>query len=81
MTKQEEMQSKVEKVLVNLRPYLQRDGGDIEFVRFEEESSVVELRFLGNCKNCPLNMMTFRGGIERHLIYHIPEIRRIEKVN
>lgn len=63
-----------------MRPYLQEDEGDIEFVRFENETSVLEVRFLGNCKTCPLSVMTLRAGIERYLLARIPEIRRVESV-
>jgi len=74
------LQEKVEAELEKLRPYLQKDGGDIEYVRFEERTATLELRLLGECQGCPLSSMTFRGGIERHIIHFIPEIRRIEQV-
>jgi Fe-S cluster biogenesis protein NfuA len=70
----------VNRVLAKLRPYLEEDGGDVEFVRFEEETRVLELRLLGNCRGCPLSLMTLRGGIERHILHEIPEIRRVEPV-
>ncbi|MCL5992234.1 MAG: NifU family protein [Bacteroidetes bacterium] len=66
--------------LQTLRPYLQEDEGDIEFVKYEDETSVLEVRFLGNCKTCPLSVMTLRAGIERYLLSRIPEIRRVESV-
>ncbi len=67
--------------LNSIRKYLQIDGGDVEFVRFEEETSTAEIKLTGNCSNCPLNMMTLRAGIEKVLIRDVPEIRRVEKVN
>jgi len=75
-----EIREQIEIVLEKIRPHLRQDGGDIEFVRWEAESSVAEFRFLGNCAICPLKMMTLRAGIERRLIHHIPQIRRIEAV-
>ena len=72
--------SRAEAVLVKLRPFLEVDAGGIEFVRFEEETNVAEVRFTGNCKNCPMMLMTLRAGIERFLIKEIPEIRRVEAV-
>jgi Fe-S cluster biogenesis protein NfuA len=75
-----EIESEVERVLVKLRPYLNEDGGDVHFVRFEEETRVLELRLSGNCRGCPLSLMTLRGGIERHILNEIPEIRRVEPV-
>lgn len=71
---------KVNKVLEKIRPYLAEDGGNVEFVRFEEPTGVVELRLLGSCRNCPMSIMTLRAGIERFLLSSIPEIRRVEAV-
>lgn len=76
----ENIQERAEEVLLKIRPYLQEDGGDIEFVRFEEKTSTLVLRFLGNCIECPLSMMTLRGGIERFILKDIPEVRRVEKI-
>jgi Fe-S cluster biogenesis protein NfuA len=66
--------------LQEVRQYLQEDGGDVEFVRFEAETRVAEIRLLGACKTCPMFMMTLRGGIERFLIAAVKEIRRVESV-
>lgn len=76
-----DLKDKVNIELEKLRPHLQVDGGDIEYVRFEERTATLELRLLGECAICPLSSMTFRGAIERHIIHYLPEIRRIEQVN
>lgn len=75
-----EIERKVNLALDGIRGYLQQDGGDVEFVRFDESSSVVEIRMLGNCHGCPLELMTMRGGIERHILAAAPEVRRVESV-
>ncbi|GIV53718.1 MAG: NifU family protein [Candidatus Kapaibacterium sp.] len=62
------------------RPYLQRDGGDVELVRFEVETATVEVRFVGACVQCPLVQMTLRAGIERLVQLRVPAVRRIELV-
>ncbi|MBL7997276.1 MAG: NifU family protein [Candidatus Kapabacteria bacterium] len=62
------------------RPYLQEDGGDAEFVRFEEDTRTAVIRFLGACSTCPMSIMTLRAGIERILLHHVPQIRRVEQV-
>lgn len=80
MSNFDDIQSRAELVLEKLRPYLEQDGGGVEFVHYEEDTKVAEVRFTGNCKNCPLFLMTLRGGIERLLIKDIPEIRRVEAV-
>jgi len=71
---------KVEKALMNIRPYLQADGGDVELVKVTEEG-IVEVRLTGACNGCPMSQMTLRAGVERALIREIPGIRRVEAVN
>ncbi|MFZ9759989.1 MAG: NifU family protein [Candidatus Kapaibacteriota bacterium] len=70
----------IESILIQIRPSLQKDGGDIEFVRYEDEIGVVEVRFLGQCAQCPMQMMTLRAGVERWLLAGIPSLKRIELV-
>jgi len=74
------IKSRVEKILKKLRPYLEIDDGDVEYVRFEEDTKTLVVRFLGNCADCPMAMMTLRGGIERFILKDIPEVRRVEKI-
>tara|TARA_B100000614_G_scaffold194550_1_gene175779 strand:+ start:273 stop:512 length:240 start_codon:yes stop_codon:yes gene_type:complete len=75
----ESLEHRVEAVLDKVRPYLKEDGGDVEFYRFEEDTGVLELRFLGSCSTCPLSIMTLRAGIERYILKDIPEVQRIEE--
>lgn len=70
----------IKSILEQVRPYLQVDGGDIEFVRYEDDIGVVEVRFLGQCAQCPMQMMTLRAGVERWLLAGIPSLKRIEAV-
>jgi Fe-S cluster biogenesis protein NfuA len=69
----------VELVLAGVRPYLQMDGGDVEFCGILDDG-IVTVKLLGNCKGCPLSMMTLRAGIERALMNEIPSVKRIEAV-
>ncbi|MFA8451835.1 MAG: NifU family protein [Bacteroidales bacterium] len=77
----EEIKIKVEALFESdIRPCMQEDGGDIEFVKYEEATRVLEVRMLGACASCPLAIMTLRAGIERLIIDAIPQIRRIENI-
>lgn len=58
---------RIEEVLDTIRPFIQADGGDVEFLEFDEESGVVEVRLLGACESCPISMMTLKQGIEKRL--------------
>jgi len=73
------MTEKIEKALQSVRPYLVADGGDVEFVSFNEDG-IVEVRLTGACVGCPMSLMTLRAGIERALMRDIPEIKRVEAV-
>jgi Fe-S cluster biogenesis protein NfuA len=61
------------------RPYLKKDGGDVELIRIGEDG-VVELMFHGTCTICPLSRMTLRAGIERSILKYAPEVKRVEAV-
>ena len=76
----ENIQNKILLALDEIRPYLKQDNGDIEFVRYETDTKVAVVRFLGNCINCPLAIMTLRAGVERYILYYAPEIRRVEAI-
>jgi Fe-S cluster biogenesis protein NfuA len=60
------MKEKVAKVIEEIRPMLQADGGDVELVEVED-SGVVKLRLQGACAGCPGAQMTLKNGIERML--------------
>ncbi len=73
------MRARVEKVLEEVRPFLQRDGGDVELVDVTPEN-VVNVRLRGACGTCPGAIMTLKGGIERMMKERIPEIVSVESV-
>lgn len=73
------VEERVLKALQECRPFLQADGGDIELVRITGDA-IAELRFTGECGSCSLSKMTLRAGVERVVMQHAPEIRRVESV-
>ena len=74
------IEARIEAALDEVRPYLKLDNGDVEFVRYDSELGVAELRFTGACASCAMLPMTMRAGIERSLRTVVPEIKRIESV-
>ena len=70
---------KVENALKQVRPMLQRDGGDIELVSVEENNTV-KVRLKGACGACPMSTMTLKMGIERALKEQIPEIKEVQSL-
>ncbi|MSP64821.1 MAG: NifU family protein [Ignavibacteria bacterium] len=70
---------KIHTALQKVRPYLQVDNGDIEFVSIDE-FGIVRVRFSGSCLTCPLSSMTLRAGVERALMLECEEVKRVEAV-
>ena len=68
----------VQEVIDKLRPYLQRDGGDVQLV--DVEDGIVKLRLMGACGSCPSSTITLKAGIERALIEEVPGITEVQQV-
>ena len=66
----------VNNVLNEIRPYIEADGGYLEFVAIDylKEGAVVIVRLLGACSTCAMSSMTLKQGIESHLQAQWPEI-------
>lgn len=73
------MKENIKAALENIRPYLQRDGGDVEFVDYTDDK-VVLVKLQGHCAGCPHAQMTIKNGIEKLLKEEYPEIDRVESV-
>jgi Fe-S cluster biogenesis protein NfuA len=72
------MIDQVQKVIDEVRPNLQADGGDIELVGVED--GVVKVQLKGACAGCPMSTMTIKWGVENLLKKKIPEVVRVETV-
>jgi Fe-S cluster biogenesis protein NfuA len=74
------VRTKILEVLDSVRPAIQADGGDVEFLAYREDEGVVEVRLLGACESCPISMMTLKEGIERRLKDSIPGVSEVTAV-
>jgi Fe-S cluster biogenesis protein NfuA len=72
--------AEIERVLEMVRPAIRMDGGDVEFVDFDEGEGKVTLRLMGHCVGCPMSMATLRNGIEARLKLAVPAVRSVEAV-
>lgn len=70
---------KIETALNAIRPFLHKDGGDIEVVEITDDMTL-RVRLLGNCETCPMNMSTMKAGVEESVRSAIPEIRAVVAV-
>ena len=67
----------VKGVIETIRPLLQADGGDIEFVAMDKSTGTVSVRLQGACKGCPSAAMTLKMGVERHLREKVPQVTEV----
>ncbi|MCW4007487.1 MAG: NifU family protein [Candidatus Bathyarchaeota archaeon] len=74
----ETVEAKVQKALAEIKPQIQADGGDIDFVSVE--NGTVKVRLRGTCAGCPMSMLTLKQGVERVIKAKVPEIKRVEAV-
>lgn len=74
------MEEQIVALLQKVRPALQADGGDVEFVDFNEETGIVRVKLQGACGSCPMATLTLKNGIERYLKEALPQINSVERV-
>ncbi len=67
--------SKIEEALESIRPFLQKDGGDVEFISYEEK--IVRLRLLGACSTCSISHLTMKAGVEESIKRLLPEVESV----
>ena len=81
MTEQErnDLETRVKAIIEKIRPYLQEDGGDVQFVRMTDER-VVYVELQGHCGSCPYALMTLKNGVESAIKEDVPEIVSVERV-
>jgi Fe-S cluster biogenesis protein NfuA len=70
------MEEQVKAALENVRPSLQADGGDVEFVSLDDEGTV-SVKLTGACGHCPMSQMTLKMGIESYLKKEVPQVKAV----
>lgn len=71
------IEEKIKKALEKVRPSLQADGGDVEFVAWDEKTGTVEVRLKGMCVGCPMSQITLKQGIEAEIKEQVPEVKEV----
>ena len=74
-----EQESKIINIIEKLRPFLINDGGNIEFVKYED--NVVYIRLLGACANCGMLDLTLKDGIEAAIVNEVPEVKEVVNID
>ena len=73
------MKEKIQKIIDEIRPALQADGGNIELIDVGEDG-VVKVRLMGACGSCPMSQLTLKRGVEARLKAKIPEVKEVVSV-
>ena len=73
-----ETENAIKLIINKVRPFLQADGGDIEFVKFEE--GIVYVRLYGACVGCTSVDLTLKDGIEALLLEEVPGVIGVQQV-
>ncbi|MBK5212578.1 MAG: NifU family protein [Flavobacteriaceae bacterium] len=76
----QELTTKVEEALDEIRPFLQNDGGDISLVSIEE-GKIVNIQLQGACVGCSVNQMTLKSGVEMTIKKYAPQIEKVVSIS
>lgn len=68
-------EEKIIEIINKLKPFLINDGGNIEFVKYE--NNIVYIKMLGACANCQMLDLTLKDGIEAAIISEVPEVKEV----
>jgi Fe-S cluster biogenesis protein NfuA len=72
------MEEDIKKALAEIRPMLQADGGDVEYIGIEGD--IVKVKLKGACGGCPMATMTLKNGIETFIKKRVPGITSVQAV-
>jgi Fe-S cluster biogenesis protein NfuA len=80
MHNKEELLTRIESAMDEIRPYLIEDGGNVEIIELTDDY-IVKIKLLGTCSNCNMSTLTVRAGIEGTLKSVVPEVLGVESIN
>ena len=69
---------KLNQALDEIRPFLQKDGGDISLIDFSDKEVIIQ--FEGNCFNCKINNLTLNVGVKQIIKKYLPDIEKVKSV-
>ena len=72
--------SKIEVALQEIRPFLEADGGDINFIELTDDW-VVKVKLIGACSSCSISMMTLKNGVEMAVKRAVPKVKEVLEIS
>ena len=79
-TTEKSVDAKIKEVLEQVRPSLQMDGGDVQFIDFNADNGLLRVELMGHCAHCPMSTITLKQGIEAEIKRSVPEVKNVEAV-
>lgn len=77
-TEQQTIESRIQQALEQIREAIQQDGGDVEFVSYDDLTKTAFVALTGSCVGCPASVMTLKMGVERAVRMAVPEVQAVE---
>ena len=74
-----EIELKIIALIDKIRPFLISDGGNLEYIKFED--GIVYVRLTGACKDCSMIDITLKDGIEEMIVNEIPEVKEVKNID
>lgn len=78
MNKYNDTESKIISTIDKIRPFLVNDGGNLEYIKYED--NIVYVKLSGACEDCPMMDITLKEGIESLIVNEIPEVKEVRNV-
>lgn len=75
----DDINSRIIAVIDKIRPFLISDGGNLEFVKYED--NIVYVKLAGSCVDCPMIDVTLKDGIEDFIINEIPDVKEVRNIS
>ena len=80
MIKDKEIIGKIQDALAEIRPFLEDDGGDINFIELTDEW-VVKVKLMGACSSCSISMQTLKNGVETVVKRAVPRVKEVVEIS
>jgi Fe-S cluster biogenesis protein NfuA len=70
--------AKLHQALDEIRPFLQKDGGDISLIDYKDHEVIIQ--FEGNCFTCKINNLTLNVGVKQVIKKYLPEVEKVKSI-
>jgi len=74
-----DIELKIISIIDKIRPFIVNDGGNLEFIKFED--GIVYVQLLGACAECSMLDITLKDGIEELIVNEIPEVKEVKNIS